>query len=848
MKFTGKAGSLQYLKSLGLEVPDFLIITHEEFSSWGDQTLLQKLYQALHEKNRDLITTTAKSFLASVAIPESTLLWRKDANYYAVRSSANLEDSPDHSFAGIFESILFVSQNINEAIKDVWGSLFQAKALDYCEERDLSWQELTMNIIVQEMIDGEKSGVLFQADPTGFIHHQVIVAGPGLGQGIVDDITDTDRYIIESYKLLEQTIRHKSKAMFFDFNQQQLITKEMSLDTSTLNEKEIAQLLAVSAKLDKANEYFLDIEFTFKDGNLYLLQARPITTIPAKKEIIVFDNSNIAENYPGQSTPLTYSGLARGYTKNFENLIRSLGYKEHEWTQITNDLEQLVGYWGGQIYYNLNHWYQVYALLPIGGQKAAASFNEMVGITTNAQLAAPHSSILKRLSLTFRVLPRVLYAFIRARHFHHGYKNRFKEIYQSSMTQFDDTKDLFTCIRLLKAIDDQYLALIKTPLINDFFSSVLNSLCRKLAKYLHPDGERLYNDLLSNKENLESSKAIYSLIALAETVSNNSSLKTFLEDNYQSKSILNDLTESFPGFSKDLKLHFDLYGDRAQWEMKIESPAAREIPQTTLKLILEYANSGLSREEQREREKSKFTEAQIQFAKCFWRKPLSYLTFKVLVRKCTEALCFREDSRFDRVRMKGLNRRIIMKLSSMLVERKWLSQIEDIYYLTYEEIISLTHDSYGGDYWKELAALRKKHLEQFKDTKLPDRIITNDLMNVNKFALNKAINSKSSLTGIPCSGGIVEAPCEVVTDLNQVQSLAGKILVAERTDPSWGYFFVGVKGIIIEKGSMLSHAAIISRELGIPCIINAQNATQHFKSGMSLKMNGDTGEIEVIST
>jgi pyruvate,water dikinase len=280
--------------------------------------------------------------------------------------------------------------------------------------------------------------------------------------------------------------------------------------------------------------------------------------------------------------------------------------------------------------------------------------------------------------------------------------------------------------------------------------------------------------------------------------------------------------------------------------MKIEVPTARENPETTMKLILEYAKSGLSSDAQRTKEIQKSENARKQFNKETFKKPFLSFIFNRLFEKCTEALSFREDSRFDRVRFKGLSRKLILKLGAQLVDKKWLKETEDIFYLTFDELRSLTYDSYGTGYWIELVELRKKHLDQFKHLRLPDRILTNDLTSVKKFSLSSEVSSSGAIRGIPCSGGFVETECEVVLDLNQAPSLAGKILVAERTDPAWGYFFVGVKGIIIEKGSMLSHAAIISRELGIPCIINVKNATQLLKSGMKVRMNGDTGEIEIV--
>lgn len=835
--FKGKAGSLKFLKSVGLNVPNFTVIEHDQFVSAGDNILFQKLLEAIDKGNSDQVTLRAQAFVETVHLNLNF-----NNKLYAVRSSALMEDSPDNSFAGIFETKLFVT-DIESAVKEVWLSLFQNKALQYCMDRKLPWSDLKMDVVIQEMINGDKSGVLFQADPMGTITEQVIVAGYGLGQGIVDDETDTDRYIIENYEIKESVIEEKNK--FLSYQQDTIVKSSVAPEKrniSVLTQSEIEKLLTASVTLSTYTEHFLDIEFTFRDGVLFILQARPITTVPSKKSIHIFDNSNIAENYPGFSTPLTYSGLSRGYTTNFKNLIRFIGFNEEDSAYLNNQLNQLTGYWGGQIYYNLNNWYAVYTLLPFGAEKAVASFNEMVGINTDSIIKIPERSLARRIKIASRILPKFL-SFHFANKIHHDrYKSQFKLLYQKFSKEADEAKSSFEIIRLINELDNEYLSIIKVPLFNDFFSSILNSICRKLAKSLIPEnGEQLYNDLLSNREDLESSRAIYSLIELAEIVSSEPALETYLNHSLVPK-------PEFKKFFDKLKAHFDRFGDRSQWEMKIEVPTARENPETTIKLILDYAKAGMSREAQRTREKDKSSEALKQFKAKAFSKPLTYFLFQSLFKKCTEALSFREDSRFDRVRFKGLSRKIFLKLGSVMVEKKWLLNQEDIFYLTIDEVLSLVHDSYGAGYWKELVALRKKHLAEYKNLKLPDRIITNDLTNVKKFSQTTSSTDTNSIKGIPCSGGIAETECEVVLDLNKAPSLSGKILVAERTDPAWGYFFVGVKGIIIEKGSMLSHAAIISRELGIPCIINVKNATQILKSGSKIRMNGDTGEVEVIGS
>jgi phosphohistidine swiveling domain-containing protein len=835
--FKGKAGSLQFLKALGFKVPDFIVIKHDDIVSWGDQNKYAELIDALSKKNANVILGKAENFIHTVKVPDLKL---SGDTFFAVRSSASLEDSPEHSFAGIFETKLFVTK-IPEAIQEVWLSLFQAKSLHYCLDRNLSWSDLRMDIVIQEMVNGDKSGVLFQADPLGKIGEQIIVAGYGLGQGIVDEETDTDRYVIEGVEIKESDIAEKHSYLAYEHGQIQknAVPSEKS-KISVLSQSEIEKLLTVSVILSTHTDHFMDVEFTFRNGDLYVLQARPITTLPSKKQIHIFDNSNIAENYPGFSTPLTYSGLARGYTTNFKNLIRFVGFKDEDWAYVNNHLNQLVGYWGGQIYYNLNNWYSVYTLLPYGGEKAVASFNEMVGINSDSMIKVPHRSTFQKMRILSKILPTFLSFHFNAGSHHKRYKVQFKELYLRFQKESEEAKSAFEILHVVDQLDNEYLSIIKVPLFNDFFSSILNSVCRTLAKKIIPaNGEQLYNDLLSNREDLESSRAIYSLIELSEIIQKDPALEKYLESSLEPDA-------RFEKFFVALKTHFDRFGDRSQWEMKLEMPTARENPEITIKLLLEYARAKMSREEQRNKEKEKSEKARKEFSKAAFKKPLASFFFWLLFSKCTDALSFREDSRFDRVRFKGVSRKLVLKLGNALVEKNWLNTSEDLFYLTYDEVMSLTHDSYGPGYWKDLVALRKRHLNEFKGLKLPDRILSNDLTSVKKFAINTQVNNQSSLKGIPCSGGLIETECEIVLDLNQAPSLTGKILVAERTDPSWGYFFVGVKGIIIEKGSMLSHAAIISRELGIPCIINVKNATSILKSGMKVKMNGDTGEIEII--
>ncbi|HXH75523.1 MAG TPA: PEP/pyruvate-binding domain-containing protein [Bacteriovoracaceae bacterium] len=274
--FKGKAGSLNYLKGLGLNVPEWQVINHLEILSWGDQTLWNDFTIALLSNKKIDHIIPLELFLKSVIIPKHRLN-PFSGNTYAIRSSASVEDSPENSFAGIFATKLFISDQYAKSIIEVWSSLYSSASLQYCEARLINLNDLSMDVIVQKMITGEKSGILFQADPTGVMGIQMIVAGWGQGQGIVEDVSDSDKYVIAGTNIIQSIITNKLIYLDHDLKKTK-VPSEKSL-ISTLSEKDIDKLLAASEKISTNNKNMMDLEFTFVDKDLFVLQVRPITTM-----------------------------------------------------------------------------------------------------------------------------------------------------------------------------------------------------------------------------------------------------------------------------------------------------------------------------------------------------------------------------------------------------------------------------------------------------------------------------------------------------------------------------------------------------------------------------------------
>ena len=192
---------------------------------------------------------------------------------------------------------------------------------------------------------------------------------------------------------------------------------------------------------------------------------------------------------------------------------------------------------------------------------------------------------------------------------------------------------------------------------------------------------------------------------------------------------------------------------------------------------------------------------------------------------------------------------IFTKIGDDFAKKDILEEKTDIFWLTVEEVFALVEGTSKISNVKDIVKNRKEEYEMYSCLPAYQRIIFAEKefdkkhRSVNS---HKVFSDKSKLFGTPCSDGIVEGEALVVTDVTNVKNYKNKILVTKMTDPGWVFLLVGAKGVISEKGSLLSHTAIISRELKIPSIVGVEKLLDTIKTGDRLKMNANTGEIEIL--
>jgi pyruvate,water dikinase len=215
----------------------------------------------------------------------------KDSCFVAVRSSATAEDLAETSFAG--QNDTFVNMRGNEqvigAIKKCWASLYTARSIYYRNKNNIDEETILIAVVVQKMVNSEKSGVMFTTNPLTNDPNQLVIEGVfGLGEGIVSGAIEPDHFLIDkkTEQILEKRIGKKKIAITRDSSgrtiKQQL--HDAFMDKEVLYTHEIKDLIRVAKRLEEHYHFPQDIEYAFEGGNLYIVQTRPISTLNKKQE------------------------------------------------------------------------------------------------------------------------------------------------------------------------------------------------------------------------------------------------------------------------------------------------------------------------------------------------------------------------------------------------------------------------------------------------------------------------------------------------------------------------------------------------------------------------------------
>ena len=725
-----KAENLQILREHGLPVPKFITIKNV-----GELTPVQ-------------------------------MFLLKDDLTYAVRSSFGAEDGVGCSFAGQFDTLLNVKkEDLKKAVETVLNSVKNKNVSTYSELKNISVGDSGC-VIIQEMIDADLSGVIFTANPMGILNETVVVVGKGLGCNVVEDKVETTTYYYNQDDDIYYYERHGK--------------------SPRLKQDILTTLLELSEKIKKIFGYEVDIEYAIKDDKVYILQARPITTLDVSNPIIL-DNSNIVESYPGISLPLTQDFVKSIYHDIFYNCVLRITEDKELVDSMDVYLKDMTDIANWRVYYRISNWYAVLKLLPLSN-KIIPMWQKMLGVE-NTHVSAPDvkvsgktkrkivSSFIKYMRKTPELMDEL--------------NQRFKDILPQCRWAINESKNREELFGVYEAIKKTILSDWDITLINDMYTFINTALAGNKNK-----------EFLANIKNLESMKpvnGINMLVEIAKSAGLDSELYINSADEY-----------------------INLYGDRCLSELKLETHTYRTHPELLHECV-----------------KSKMDSDVVKLQ----RGP-EITSKNPFVKRAKQGIMNREVSRMNRSRIFGLSREIFLKIGEYLFDARQIESKEDVFYLHMDELLDETTD------FREIIEQRKREEKMYENVPTYSRLVfEKEVVNKSiKRGHNNILHQTNELHGIASSCGKITGEILVIDNPDDTIDTTGKILVTKSTDPGWVFLIQNAIGIIAEKGSLLSHTAIISRELHKPAVVNVKDCTKLLKTGDIVELDAFTGVVRKIGS
>lgn len=745
---------------------------------------------------------------------EKLLSALSDKKEFSVRSAAFCEDSSSLSFAGQFDTFLFVKkEDVYKKINECFLSVKNENVISYCKENGINPDDIKMSVIIEEMIDAEKSGVIFSANPQGILNETVIVLGNGTGDNVVEEKTDVT-------------------TCYFNRTDRKYYTEKTGENPPDFSDELIEELISVTEKTEKIFKGYNDIEFAVKGNEIFILQSRPITTLDSVSPLIL-DNSNIVESYPGISLPLTISFVKEAYSGVFRGLAERV-IKDKKITDRYNETYyNMTGSANGRVYYKLSNWYTVLSFLPFH-KKIIPIWQDMMGVTF-----PPRESDfvklgpLKRMATCFNIICEAFSVRKNMEKLNADFsytEKYFRENFKDDIT-LDGIKKLYT------EVSDRVLSVWDITLLNDLYAFIFTGLLKSAVKKSGvSDFEKKANNFISGISNIESMKPIRAMIKLSDFD------RKMLADLSTSETTeeLNLKLKKYPLFREKFIEYISLYGDRSPEELKLETITFREDCLLLIKKICDISSDEKIFENTKKSLLSEEKNTEDIFKgikKC--RKRIKFFSEKASV-----GIMNREVSRLNRTRIYGMVRSMFLRAGEIFYEDKKIKEKRDIFYLTNEEIFFGNPDEFIS-----LIEKRKEDYESFSTLPAFSRLIFSgdefDKKTKSVSDISKVVSDKKILSGTPSSAGIVKGEAVVVKDACNPPDTKGKIIVAKMTDPGWVFLLSNSKGIISEKGSLLSHTAIISRELKIPAVVGVKDAFDLIKDGDIIELDGNTGTITI---
>ncbi|MEU5592870.1 phosphoenolpyruvate synthase [Streptomyces sp. NPDC020298] len=869
----GKGKNLHALSMSGFHIPSWSILGLDVFGEFCRGSGLDEHLARLFADGRpsharqvaDEIARLIESAPLGERVTEAIALAYRQAGggAVAVRSSGAEEDGVRHSFAGQFDTFLNVRglDEVASRVRRCWASGFSERSLRYRARHGLPVDTDGVAVIVQRMVPAERSGVLFTADPaTGRTDRHVVSAVHGLGEGLVSGAVDADTVVLDAATGEPLTTVVGDKQERYDAG------TGPGCQVSPVADEDRATLSLTAADLARLHETGVrvtahqggtpqDIEWAVADGTLWILQSRPVTALAPTEEpggeLRIWDNSNIVESFSGVVSPLTYSFAADTYAKVYDGYARALGVRGEQLREVREWTPHLLGHVHGRVYYNLFHWYRMVRLAPLYRLNrrvlekclgVAESISDEIADTLHP--FTPQSGLRGRLSRLTRTTVFVR-RFLTTRKCVETFHRDFYRAYAVFNNVDYDALPGDETYRRFRRLQRELIEKWGPMQVLDATVLLSVGLLALLTRSWLPAAPEWFTWAAAAPGGaVESAEPVWALRELAALARADTEVLRLLERTPDSGAYQALRDAGHTRFLAAVDTYIADYGYRSPDELKLEVPDLRENPAGLFTLLRDAlpatADAGAP---DHGGDADAYLDEHL-------RGPRRLLYERVR-GKARAALADRERLRFCRTRAFGAAKRMLRALGLDLARAGAIDARDDIFMLRLEEITGAYEGMIAHTELRHLVALRRGQLAADTALHAPSRFTTRGAPywsgNLERAGWTNAPAAPSGareLRGTPCCPGVVEGPA-VVTDAPH--DIGGGILVTYRTDPGWVAALSSAAALVIERGSPLTHVAVVARELGIPTVVQVKDVTTEIRSGTRLRVDGTAGTVTVLA-
>jgi pyruvate,water dikinase len=778
---------------------------------------------------------------------------------WAVRSSAVQEDMEGHSFAGQYSSFLNLrsAEKAARAVVECWASLYNPGALAYGAERGFALESRAIAVIVQRMLSPQESGVLFSVDPvTGHESRMLVESSWGLGESIVKGTVEPDRFLFDwrAGELVDSTIGRKERALrngaAGGVEEFEVGRGEAALPS--LSPEELSRLCSVALEAQRRCGHPVDLEWAIEGGAIYLLQCRPETSISSAWIEGEWTTADFKDG--GVSSTVCAPFMWALYDFIWERVMP-------DYILSVRMIDSVEGIRWGRMFYGRPYWNVgiVKDCLERLPGFVERHFDEDLGIEPSYEGMGRVSR--KGFMSLLRGI-RTLLALSRAFDAELAGAEAFKRAALARLAELD-------------AIDHRSME--KEEYYGFFGHFIREDYRRSESGYFHlifnnSNFQSLYRGefraagadilkLLSGLQGLSHLEPNIALWDISRRIRSHADDAAYWrEKGPREIAVALSGEGDGPAFT-DLRAYLRTYRHHSTRELDILVPRIDEDPVMiveTLKRLIELDDSRDPRAHE-ERQANAYREELERFMSSVPRRKRRSLEARI--SRMRDFLWWREEFRDLSTRFYYFVRKYALRLGEFLSGDGFLEKAEDIFFLDLEAIFSVLEGRASAESTRAAIGSNRAYYESFRNFRSRDELGNGrEIIRRAPSAAAGGIapggiatcgavpggsaSGLPAMRGLACSAGRANGTARLVEDIFGAGSIReGDILLTRYTDPGWTPYFSLLAGVATETGGLLSHAAVISREYGIPAVLAVKGLMDAARGAEKAWIDGGLGTI-----